>query len=83
MPVKHKTKRFPIMFDPEFFARLETYRYERRIPTLATAVRQLLELGLAHEQTPHSSDNHLQSPSGSWTLLPLRCIDAAFNERDL
>ena len=42
-------ERVIIPMDPKLVERIEDYRYARRIPSRAEAIRQLIEAGLAKE----------------------------------
>jgi hypothetical protein len=42
-----RTQRFSIAFTSSELARLDDWRYSKRLPTRAEAIRRLIELGLA------------------------------------
>jgi hypothetical protein len=46
---RQRAERLQIMLDPEELAALDDFRFEKRMPSRASAVRELLKRGLAAE----------------------------------
>lgn len=49
-----RTHRFPLMLTPEEVEAIDGYRWRNKIGTMATAVRELMEAGLAAEAAQKS-----------------------------
>jgi hypothetical protein len=49
MPQRSRDERLQIMLSPEELAVLDDFRFQRRMPSRAAAVRELLKRGLAAE----------------------------------
>jgi len=62
MAALERPDRLQVMLSPEEFAALDNWRFDKRMPSRAAAVRELLRRGLAAEgfltaeQNSHSSD---------------------------
>ncbi len=49
MPARHRGNRLQIMLDPAEEAAIEDWRFKKRMPSRAAAVRELIRRGLAAE----------------------------------
>jgi hypothetical protein len=47
------TERIHIEMPKELIERIDDFRFERRLPSRAEAIRQLIEAGLRHAPKPH------------------------------
>ncbi len=48
-PNRHRAERLQIMLDPAELALVDDFRFKKRMPTRAAAVRELLKRGLSAE----------------------------------